>query len=67
MDYARIGMALQFEHRHGNRWVPMQEHDAAEDDPERGWVRGDRIISCTTCDEQIRVSQGTAEQPERER
>jgi hypothetical protein len=49
---------LKLMHLHGDERFPMHEashHDAADHDPERGWVRGARIFRCTSCDEEVAV------------
>ena len=46
-------MAFRLMHRHGDDYVPMIEHTAADHDPERSWLRGARIFRCSTCAEEI--------------
>ena len=58
-------LSLRLEHRHNDgSWSLLEprpiHHDAAEHDPERDWAQG-RIYACTTCDEQVRVSDATNE------
>ena len=48
-------------HRHGDDYVPMVEHTAADHDPERGWLRGARIFKCKTCEEEVVLVPPTAE------
>jgi hypothetical protein len=53
-------LSLHLEHRHNDgSWSPLEarpsRHDAAEFDPERAWATG-RVFACTTCDEQVRVT-----------
>jgi hypothetical protein len=51
--------ALRLMHRHGdNDYIPMhetREHDSADHDPERGWMRGARIFKCDTCSDEVLV------------
>jgi hypothetical protein len=50
--------SLRLMHLHGDERFPMHEgrhHDAADHDPERGWVSGARIFRCTRCDEEVVV------------
>jgi hypothetical protein len=50
--------ALRLMHRHGdNDYVPMSErdHDSADHDPERSWIRGARIFKCDTCSDEVIV------------
>ena len=60
--------ALRLEHRHDDgSWSPLvlrpSHHDAAEHDPERDWAKG-RIYACTTCSEEIRVTDaGSGSEP----
>ena len=53
MELGRFGLGYEPQHRHGSgEWAPMREHhDAAEHDPERGWLRGRRIFRCDCGDE----------------
>jgi hypothetical protein len=56
---------MQLEHRHTDgSWNRLQRshHDPADHDPERDWVKG-QIYSCSTCDEQIRVSAPESDRP----
>jgi len=49
----------QLMHLHGEQRYPMSERgpiDAADQDPERGWVKGGRVFRCTQCDEEIVVA-----------
>lgn len=46
-------VSFRLMHRHGDDYVPMVEHDAADHDPEKGWLRGARIFRCTTCEEEV--------------
>jgi hypothetical protein len=51
-------LSLRLEHRHSDgSWGELKRshHDPADHDPERDWAKG-AIYSCTTCDEQVRVS-----------
>jgi hypothetical protein len=62
----RIGQELFLQHRHGDgSWAQMErvEHDSAEYDAERSWMRG-AIFRCTTCDEQVMVTEGEADRTE---
>ena len=57
--------ALRLEHKHEDgTWASFEprpsQHDAAEHDPERSWAKG-RIYACTSCDEQILVSDASDE------
>lgn len=51
--------ALRLMHRHGDGdYTPMsetREHDSADHDPERGWIRGARIFRCDTCSDEVLV------------
>ena len=56
----RISSQLILEHGHNDgTWSPMQraEHDSAGHDAERSWLRR-KIFRCTTCDEQVSVTEG---------
>ena len=60
-----LEQALRLEHRHSDgSWSPLEpkrsHHDAAEHDPERDWANG-RIYVCTTCSEEVRVSDQASE------
>ena len=60
----RIGQELILHHRHDDgSWAQMErvEHDSAEYDAERTWMRR-AIFRCTTCDEQVMVTDGGADQ-----
>lgn len=63
--FGRIAeLSLRLEHRHSDgSWGTFERvpHDAAEHDPERDWVKGHVLFSCTTCDELVRVA--TDEEP----
>ena len=58
--YGRIAEAtLMLEHRHDDgSWGKLERahHDVTAHDPERDWAKGKILYSCTTCDEQVRVS-----------
>ena len=58
--YGRIAEAtLMIEHRHNDgSWGKLERthHDVAAHDPERDWAKGRILYSCTTCDEQVRVT-----------
>ena len=49
-------------HRHGDRWVPMNEvvaHSPDDIDPERQMLHGDQILfRCEDCDEEVAVDRG---------
>ncbi len=47
--------AVRLLHRHGTDYEEMveREHNAADHDPERSWLRGARIFQCRTCSEEI--------------
>jgi hypothetical protein len=50
--------AIRLMHNHGNgEYIDMVErdHDAADHDPERAWLRGARIFKCRTCSEEVVV------------
>lgn len=52
--------ALRLMHRHGgeNDYSTMSEardHDSADHDPERGWIRGARIFRCDSCTDEVLV------------
>jgi hypothetical protein len=54
---ARIAQELLLEHRHNDgSWSRMErvEHDSADHDAERSWLRR-MIFRCTTCDEEVSV------------
>jgi hypothetical protein len=59
-----IGQAdflVRVQHRHSDgTWGELaprpSHHDAADHDPERDWANG-RIYVCTTCDEEVRISE----------
>jgi hypothetical protein len=56
--------SLLLEHGHSDgSWSPMQrvEHDSADHDAERSWLRR-KIFRCTTCDEQVSVTEGGVEE-----
>jgi hypothetical protein len=55
-----LEQTLRLEHRHGDgTWAPLEprrgHHDPADHDPERDWANG-RIYVCTSCNEQVRVT-----------
>jgi hypothetical protein len=57
--------ALRLEHRHEDgSWAQLEarpsHHDPAEHDPERGWANG-RIYVCSSCNEEIRVTDAASE------
>jgi hypothetical protein len=57
---------LRLEHRHSDgTWSALKRshHDPADHDPERDWLKGD-VWTCTTCDEQVRVRNPAAAEPE---
>ena len=51
--------AIRLLHRHGNgeyaAMVERAEHSASAQDPERQWIKGTRIFSCSTCSDEIVV------------
>jgi hypothetical protein len=52
-------------HRHGDEWVelqPHEHHDAADHDPERGWLRHPRLFRCIRCAEEVMVTPNLAEE-----
>jgi hypothetical protein len=53
-------------HRHGDEWVELrpEAHDAAELDPERGWLRHGRLFRCRACDEEVMVVPSSVEAEE---
>jgi hypothetical protein len=60
----RIVQDLRLEHRHSDgTWSPMEpaHHGQPEHDSERGWLRG-LIFRCTTCSEEVAVTQGVQEE-----
>jgi hypothetical protein len=60
----RIAQAFRLEHHHGDgSWSPMEpiHHGQPEHDAERSWLRG-LIYRCTTCNEEVTVTQGTEEE-----
>ena len=59
----RIASQLLLEHGHRDgSWSPMKrvEHDSADHDAERSWLRR-TIFQCTTCDEQVSVTESGVE------
>jgi hypothetical protein len=56
-----MGRGLLIEHRHDDgTWAQLEtvgpsQHDAAEHDAEREWLKG-RVYQCTRCEEQVRVT-----------
>jgi len=56
---------LRLMHRHGDDdYAPMSEsrdHDSADHDPERSWIRGARIFKCDTCTDEVIVVPPDAE------
>jgi hypothetical protein len=65
----RIAQELQLEHHHSDgswsRLEPMH-HDSADHDAERSWLRR-TIFRCTTCAEEVRVTEGVDEEGSPER
>jgi hypothetical protein len=61
MDPFRLAeQPLQFQHRHsdgswGSFEARPESHDPADHDPERAWPDG-KIYKCSTCDEEILVT-----------
>jgi hypothetical protein len=52
--------ALTLLHRHGDEWLPMDEvknpHPSAADyDPERRLLRGERVFRCSACEDEVRI------------
>ena len=51
--------ALRLMHRHsGGGMSPMletREHDAADHDPEKQWIKGARIFRCESCSDEVIV------------
>jgi hypothetical protein len=50
--------ALRLMHHHGgDDYSPMsqRDHDSADHDPERSWIRGARIFKCDTCSDEVIV------------
>ena len=65
----RIAQELRLEHLHSDgSWSPLERmhHDSADHDSERSWLKR-TIFRCSTCDEQVRVTEGVAEEGEPER
>jgi len=64
IDRLHMELDLRLQHQHADgSWgtlEPIEPHDAAELDPERGWANG-RIYACQTCDEKVRVTPIEAE------
>ena len=56
-------------HHHGNDdWVPMleeTEHGSAAHDMERAWLRGGRLYKCTTCEEEIVITEPPDARPDK--
>jgi hypothetical protein len=49
-------------HRHGDDWLPMEEvpHPSAADyDPERRLLRGERVFRCSACEDEVRIGDAT--------
>lgn len=49
-------------HRHGDEWVPMEEvkqnaTTAADYDPERRLLRGERVFRCSACEDEVRIGE----------
>jgi hypothetical protein len=60
----RIVQSLSLAHRHNDgTWSPMEpaHHGQPEHDSERSWLRG-LIFRCSTCQEEVAVTQGGAEE-----
>jgi hypothetical protein len=60
-----LATALRLEHRHNDgSWSPLEprpsHHDSADHDPERDWANG-HIFVCTTCSEEVRVTEARGE------
>jgi hypothetical protein len=49
--------AARLLHNHGDGkyadMVESRDHDSADHDPERSWLRGARIFRCTSCADEI--------------
>jgi hypothetical protein len=63
-DYQTIKLL----HRHGDDdYVPMtegSEHTSATHDPERAWLRGARLFSCTKCADEVVITAPNANVPD---
>jgi hypothetical protein len=60
-----LEQVLRLEHRHSDgTWSTLEprpsHHDPAEHDPERDWAQG-RIYVCTSCNEEVRVTDQASE------
>jgi hypothetical protein len=65
----RIAQELRVEHLHNDgTWSPLEpsHHDSTDHDAERSWLRR-KIFRCTTCDEQVAVTEGVDEEGAAER
>lgn len=65
----RIGQESLLQHQHGDgSWWPMErEHDSADHDAERSWLRR-TIFRCSNCDHAVAVTEGGVDEegePER--
>jgi len=65
----RIAQQFQVEHRHSDgSWSPLEpiHHESAAHDAERSWLRR-TIFRCTSCAEEVAVTEGADEEgaPER--
>jgi hypothetical protein len=67
-QYGIVAGDLRIEHQHADgTWASMEArepepgdaHDAADNDPEREWERGN-VYVCTVCQETIRMSEPAA-------
>lgn len=49
--------SLTLLHRHGDEWLPMEEVEqkAADRDPERRLLRGERVFRCSRCEDEVRI------------
>jgi hypothetical protein len=57
--------SLRLEHRHEDgSWSQLEprpsHHDPADHDPEREWANG-RIYVCTSCSEEVRITDRSSE------
>jgi hypothetical protein len=59
IDDARLQAVYHLQHQHRDgEWAEMRPHPSpAQDDPERGWLRG-IVFRCTRCDETATVVPG---------
>ena len=65
----RIAQELRLEHHLSEgSWSPLEpmHHESADHDAERSWLKR-TIFRCSTCDEEVRVTEGVTEDGEPDR